>query len=454
MDIYGPMFRNLVMPAWEGGVRRRPVLRHLRSLERTQWASLDELHASQSRALRALLRHAYDHVPFYRQRFLTAGLVPSDLRGPEDLHALPIVRRADLQGRVDTRSTAGPTPTIAKQTSGTSGEPFRFGYEAASEHWRRAVKLRGYGWAGYQSGDRALHFWGARLPSPPPWATRAKVALDRALHREHYLACDQLSDDRLREAVDAIRTLAPTALVCYAQAGAELARFINRQGLRTWPTISVICGAEKLMPRDRADLEAAFGPAVFDTYGCREVMMIGAECEAHRGLHISMENLVVEIVVTENGRTRPARDGETGEVVLTDLHNYAMPFIRYANGDIARAGGMKPCVCGRTLPRITAVEGRATDTMRDGRGAAVHGLAISFLFHDLADAVQQFQAIQHKDRSVSINLVLARMLPDGALEEIRRHAAQMLEGVNVGVNVVPTLPRNAAGKHQLVVVER
>src|SRR5439155_23714298 len=111
--------------------------------------------------------------------------------------------------------------------------------------------------------------------------------------------------------------------------------YINRNGLRSWETFPVLCGAERVLPRDRADLEEAFGPAVFDTYGCREVMMIATECEAHHGLHTSMENLVVEIVVTENGKQRLAREGESGEVVFTDLHNLAMPFIRYANGDIA-----------------------------------------------------------------------------------------------------------------------
>ena len=72
-------------------------------------------------------------------------------------------------------------------------------------------------------------------------------------------------------------------IVCYAQAGAELARYINRNGLRAWPTIPVICGAERVLPHDRADLEEAFGPAVFDTYGCREVMMIARRVRGARG---------------------------------------------------------------------------------------------------------------------------------------------------------------------------
>ncbi len=172
---------------------------------------------------------------------------------------------------------------------------------------------------------------------PGATRTRAKIKLDHYLHRDIHIPCAIMTDAQLLHVVDVLTRTRPHVLVCYAQAGGELARFINRRNLRAWSTLPVICGAERLLPGDRADLEEAFGPTVFDTYGCREVMMIAAECEAHDGLHVSMENLVVEVVVTENGTQRPAREGETGEVVLTDLHNRAMPFIRYANGDTAIA---------------------------------------------------------------------------------------------------------------------
>src|SRR5690606_22619888 len=127
-----------------------------------------------------------------------------------------------------------------KQTSGTTGEPLVFGFEPDSEHWRRAVRLRGYEWAGYRPGDRALHFWGGLLPTEPPWATRIKIALDRRMHRDIYIPCAVMNDARLRDVVRVIETVQPHVFICYAQAGAELARFVNRKGLRSWPTIPVI----------------------------------------------------------------------------------------------------------------------------------------------------------------------------------------------------------------------
>jgi phenylacetate-CoA ligase len=166
-----------------------------------------------------------------------------------------------------------------------------------------------------------------------------------------------------------------------------------------------------------------------------------------------MENLVVEIVVTENGRERPAREGESGEVVLTDLHNHGMPFIRYANGDIATVGSSRRCRCGRTLPRIHSVQGRVSETLRDASGAAVCGVAFGNLFYDVSSAVQQFQVIQHRDTSVTIRLVQAEELPRSALAQIRANASRMLAGIAVRVEIVHELPRSPAGKHHLVVVE-
>jgi phenylacetate-CoA ligase len=454
MDIYGSLFRATLFPLWEQRVRRRPVVDRLQELRRTQYLSLDELHGLQSRALARLVDHAYAHVPAYRQQFDALGLTPRDVRTPEDLAKLGVLRRADLRAWGSARaSIAPPLPTIRKQTSGTTGEPLLFGFEPDSEHWRRAVRYRGYEWAGYRPGDRALHFWGAPMPRTPPLATRIKVALDRALHREHYVHCAVMTEDRLDEVVATIRARRPAAFVCYSQAGGELARYIKRRGLRTWKPIPTICGAERVTARDRVDLEDAFGP-VFDVYGCREVMMIAGECEAHDGLHVSMENLIVEIVVTENGRERIAREGETGEVVVTDLHNLGMPFIRYANGDVATAGPTSRCACGRTLPRIRSVQGRISETLHDGQGVAVSGIALSYAMYEASAGVRQFQIVQHRDRSVTVRLVQLEELSDATLGEIRGYVANLLAGLEVRVEVVPDLPRSPAGKHEVVVVEQ
>jgi phenylacetate-CoA ligase len=451
MDLYGKLVRRVLYPAWESGVRRRPTLGRLRQLLRLERASLDEIESFQRRELAALLRHAYAHVPHYRRVMEQAGVRPDDIRGPGDLHKLPILGRQAARDSASERvSTAPPLPAIKKTTGGTTGEPLVIRYDTGSEYWRQAIRLRGFGWTGWRVGDPALHYWG-EYTRERSLVERAKQGLDRALKREHYVDCTPRGDAHKAEVVELIRRIRPRAIFCYAQAGAELARYINRTGGRTWDTIPVVCGAERVFPSDRAALEQAFGPAVFETYGCREVMLIATECGEHDGLHVQMENIVVELVDAEG---EPVQPGEVGEVVLTDLHNLGQPFIRYANGDLAVAMPDRPCACGRAHPRLASVEGRQTETLRDREGRPVGGMVFNLAFSPLAEAVRQFQAIQHRDGSITVKVVpAARQLPPAALEHVEKSCARYLPGVQVTFEAVEDIPTTRTGKRRVVVVE-
>jgi phenylacetate-CoA ligase len=453
-DVYGQVFRRLIYPSWESAIRKRPTLGHLQRLERTQWCSLDELQALQQTELLKLLSHARERVPHYRARFAEVGLTPDSVRHLDDLSKLPLLTREDATQHFEARkSTAAPLPAIDKATSGTTGVPLLFAYDRGSEYWRLATKLRGYGWAGYLAGDRSLHFWGSPPVRPPPLAKRAKVSLDHWLRREHYVDCTDRSEQRLEQMVRLIRSLRPTVIVCYAQAGAVLARHVNDNGSRDWGDIAVIAAAERLFPSDRESLVKAFGPGVFETYGNREVMLIAAECEAHQGLHLSMENLIVEIVVRDGGAERPARQGELGEVVITDLHNYGAPFIRYVTGDLAVQCAAGRCACGRSLGRLESVEGRKADTLRDGAGRAVSGLFFNVLFAALARQVREFQVVQRKDLAIDLKIVPTTLFHDSLLDDVRNHCQKHIPGVELRTEIVSQLTADRGGKLRVVAVE-
>jgi phenylacetate-CoA ligase len=454
-DLYGLAFRKVLYPAWETALRRRPTLAHLSRLERTQWCSSDELEALQSEELRKLLRHAFASSPHYRRRFEAAGIHPDDIRGVEDIRKLPLLTREEAVDSAEERkSESAPLPDIRKMTSGTTGTPLSFAYDHGSEYWRQATKLRGYGWAGYRPGDRSLHFWGSMdSVRTPKTRVRLKQSLDHLVRREHYVNCAELSEEALEHAVHEIRTRKPAVIVCYAQAGAALARYVAATGKRDWDDIAVISAAERLFPADRAALVEAFGPGVFETYGSREVMLIAAECPAHEGLHVSMENLVVEVIVREDGKERPARPGELGEVVVTDLHNHGSPFIRYLNGDLAIPMAESRCACGRSLSRLEAVEGRATDTLRDGEGRPVAGMFFIVLFSVLADQVRRFQVVQRKDRSVDVRLVPGGAFDASLPQRVQTTCARFLPGIDLRAEVVPDIPTGPSGKLRVVMVE-
>ena len=369
MDLYRPLLEKALFPAFEAA-RGRPTVSLLRYLHSTETWSADALRDLQAGLLRRLLCHAYAHTAYYRTLLDDLGLHPDEVHSVDDLRYLPVLGRDVARDTIDERTaTAPPRWVVEKVTSGIDGAPVVVKYNAESRHWRDATRWRGYGWAGYRIGMRAMHYW-ADPPAPDGWLHRGKQAPDRAFTRDLHVDGIVRSEAALAGAVRELERFQPEVIVAYAAGAAALSRFVNDHVLRHWGAIPVIVGAERLWPYDRSQIEAAFGPA-FETYGCREVLLIGAECEAHDGLHTSMENLIVEVVVREpDGRLRAARPGETGEVVVTDLHNLACPMIRYATGDLAVARGDGRCACGRGLVKIGPRAGRVAQTLPDEIGRA------------------------------------------------------------------------------------
>jgi phenylacetate-CoA ligase len=456
IDLYGPLLAKALFPAFEAARGRPtlPLLRYVRETERWSPAQLQDLQVG---FLRRVLRHAHKHTAYYRELLDARGLTAEDFRSVADLQRLPVLDRPTLRATIETRTAAvPPLPVITKTTSGSSGEPVVVRYNAESRHWRDAIRWRGYGWGGYQIGMRALHYWGAGPAAVTTWWKQKKTAVDRMIKRDLYLDCTPRGDAALADAVKQLQRFEPQVIVAYASGAGALARYVNAHGLRTWGEIPVLTGAEAMTADDRAAIAQAFGPA-FDTYGCREVMLIGSECEHHDGLHTSMENLIVELVVRQpDGSVRAARPGETGEVCVTDLHNLACPMIRYLNGDLAVARDDAPCPCGRGLARIGPIDGRVTDTLFDGSGRAVGGLVFNILLASIGGVVRSFQVVQRLDRSIVFKVVLfsGTELPARETQILRDHAATYVPGVPFTIEVVDDIPLSPAGKRRVVVVEK
>jgi phenylacetate-CoA ligase len=454
-DLYGPLLEKALFPAFEAA-RGRPTVPLLRYLHSTERWSLGALRDLQVGLLRRLLRHAYQHTAYYRDVMDDRGIRPEDIESPDQLAQLPILDRDTVRATMDTRlAGAPPRAVIKKSTSGTTGEPVVVKYNAESRHWRDATKWRGYGWGGYRIGMRALHYWGFGPPAPS-WVHRRKIWLDRRLKRDLYVDCTPRGEAALMAAVKQLRDFKPQVIVAYAAGAATLAKFVNDQNLRTWKDIPVLVGAERLWPQDREAVTQAFGPA-FETYGCREMMLMASECEHHNGMHASMETQIIELIVREpDGTERPARPGETGEVVVTDLHNLACPMIRYLNGDLAVAHEASVCECGRSLTRIGPIEGRTTETLRDGRGNAVSGLVFNVLFGVMDQVAKKFQVVQRLDGSVIMKVVpqIGSRLPDENYRAIHAFADKYLPEAPFAIEYVEDIPLTAAGKRKVVVVEK
>ena len=453
MDLYEPLLGKVLFPAFEAA-RGRPTVSLRNQLERTQWWSSKRLRELQTGYLRRLVRHAFDHTEYYRDELEERRLRPEQIDDLSALRALPVLDRATVRATLGSRTATVPAVAVRKTTSGTSGQPVTVKYGSESRHWRDATRLRGYGWAGYEIGMRAFHFWG-QPPQRTTWFQRTKEQLDRWLKRDLYVDCTPRHDDALARAIASLEDHRSDVIVAYATGAATLARFVNERGLRTWRDIPVLACAERLWRHDRDVIEQTFGPA-FETYGCREMMLIGSECERHDGLHTSMENLIVELIVREqDGTFREARPGETGEVAITDLHNLSCPMIRYLTGDLAVARTDDRCPCGRGLVRIGPIEGRVTHALRDRQGRMISGLVFNVLFATIGELARSFQVVQRTDRSVVLKIV---PMSGSALSQrddrtIRDYAQKYLRDTRFSIELVSEIPLTAAGKREIVVIE-
>ncbi|HXK16289.1 MAG TPA: hypothetical protein VNG33_00695 [Polyangiaceae bacterium] len=446
---YGSVFKHLLLPAWERGVRGRETLSYLDQLEQTQWFSREELDALETHALVQLLDYAGSNVPYYRELFRKFRFDPRGVRSRADLAELPLLTREIVRERyADLVDPAHRGKNLKKGTSGSTGKPLKFEYSRVSECWRQAIKTRGYGWAGYRPGRKTFFYWAAVSAGAPT----LKIRVDRALKREVFF--DSMKQDLAARqlALGTLRRMRPEIIVCYTQACAQFARWIVDNRLRDWDDIPVICAAEAVLPADRAVLRRAFGAEIFESYGSRETMLMAAECEEHAGMHLSEENLLLEVV--QSGQ--PLGPGESGDVVVTDLHNYGMPMIRYVNGDIALFANDERCACGRALRRLERVDGRRADTMLDAAGNAVPGIVFHVLFSDARqEIVRQFQAIQSANGEVVLKVVRGRDFAEDAFRHVTGRFSEYLRGLPFTIEFHETIaPHQRSGKHQTIIVER
>jgi phenylacetate-CoA ligase len=449
--LYAWSYSSVLSPFWEKRVRGRGTYDILSTIESTQWLSEDAIEALQLEKLRRLLAYAGEQVPYYRELFARAGFDPRGVASRDDLAVIPPLTKDIIRERYDDLvAPAYRGKNFKKGTSGSTGTPLKFEYSFESECWRLATKLRGYRWAGLREGLPALYYW-AQVYATPTGFRGAKLRLDRAFRRELFIDSMRQNEVTMREAVDALRRHRPAAIVGYTQSMAQWARFILERGLRDWDDIPVICGAEAVLPGDRAVLSKVFGPEVFDTYGSRETMLMAAECSAHAGLHLTEENLLLE--VTSAGR--PLGPGVPGDVLVTDLNNYGMPFIRYANGDIATMAAPGRCPCGRGLRRLSCVDGRRAETLRDPHGETIPGIVFHVLFSDARrEVVKQFQAVQRASGDVVLKVVRGQDYTSPEFAAKVERLREYLRGLPLEVEFLDFIPPAPTGKRKTVVVER
>ncbi len=404
----------LLMPFHHWMISRTASL-YYDELKQSQWLSPEKIKEYQEIKLQKLINHSYYHVGYYRELFDELGLKPSDIKTIEDLQKLPLLNKAIVRSNLhfDLMSDNHNKKNVLKvSTSGSTGEPFVCYADKHQLEIRWASTLRSQEWSGYRFGDKQARLWHQTIGMTTLQVIREKI--DAFFNRRMFIPAYEMNKRNLEGFINQLKQNKPVLIDGYAESFNFLAHYIENYGLEGVKPKAIMSSAQLLPPQSRKIMEKQFGCGVFDKYGSREFSGIAYECDAHDGHHVVAESYIVEIL--KDGK--PAKPGETGEVVITDLNNYCMPFIRYRIGDLAVAvDNSKACSCGRGLPKIGDIEGRVQAIIMTNNGSYIPGTFFAHFFKDYDYIVRQYQVVQEEHGKITLKIVKGLSFAESVFKE-------------------------------------
>jgi phenylacetate-CoA ligase len=450
VTLYNTIARHVLAPSLDR-MRGTSTMKCLAELEESQWWPRERIEELQSQRLRRLIEHAHARVPYYRALMNERGLRPCDIQSASDLQTLPLLTKDTVRTRPTSLLAEGfPGSELrAGTTSGSTGVPLTF-HGTREDRANRGVArtMRAHEWAGIRIGDPL-----AVVGRPHAYRVgkgRLLCSLGMRAKRAVHIDPNSLTDAALPAIVNRLARANVQGLIGYPASLSVIASFIEQSSSQRLALKAVITGGEQLTDRDRRVLARVFGTEPYSNYSASEVFDFASECMAHRGLHIAAEDVVVEIV-DDSGM--PVTQGRQGRIVVTNLHNYGMPFIRYDLGDTgALLGGT--CPCGRELPVLSGLIGRSNTYLhtRSGRRISPGGLYLDRL---ASLPVLQYQVVQEDLDTVVMYLVPATVQSPEELSALREKVHGMFvgafgESIRFDVQFTGQIAPGAAGKHTFV----
>ncbi len=380
--------------------------------ERIETMSRDEMTALQSARLRDAAARAYQHLPIYRDKMKRAGLLPGDIRGTEDLGALPCVYKTDLRDSYPFGMIAVPMSEVIRihASSGTTGKQTVVGYtkrdiDLWNECMARSLTMCGvtrddilhvsYGY-GLFTGGLGGHYGGETIGC----------------------ATIPVGTGNTKRQMQIMEDFGSTVLLCTPSYAMLLGDAVQSAGLRDKIKLRIgVHGAEPWTESMRAEIEARLGIQAYDIYGLSEISGPGVanECTCKNGLHIHEDHFLVEVLDPDTGRPLP--DGQRGELVFTCVTKEAMPLIRYNTRDITSITH-ETCDCGRTLVRMQKPTGR-TDDMLIIRGVNVFPSQIESVLLGFGEAAPYYLIVVDRQDNSDTLEILVEMTDSFFSDEVR-----------------------------------
>ena len=437
---------NVFFPLHEW-VKGHPTFRVLKEMEEADFLTFAEMEQLRVTKLRKLIEYTHANVPYVQNMMQKAGLKPSDIQVPADLVKLPLMTKAEVRKyRMELRSKiAGKLDCIS--TGGSSGEPLMFDISMERLAACLAIRQRAMRWWGMSAGDKEYALWGS--PVEVTRQDRIRHVRDTIMGTR-LLSAFEMSEPVMSRYLDLIEKGHCRTIISYPSSIYLLCLHARKEGRnlrRTGIKIVFVCG-EVLYPHQRELIAETLNCPVANGYGGRDSGGISHECP-HLGMHIMADCTIVEIL---DAQGQPVPEGESGEIVVTDLYSREVPFIRYKTGDRGALTSRR-CPCGRPLPLLEKIEGRSTDFIVAPDGTILHALGVIYVLREI-NGVAQFKIRQKTVDRLDVHIVRNEHYKMEDEARIREGLRKRLHApVEVVIEYVDTIPPERSGKFRYVISE-
>lgn len=420
----------------------KTYLEAYRSMKRQY--SPDKLHLMRNKKLRHLVEYSYYNIKYYRELFDKSGITPSDIKTLEDIEKIPITTKQDLRSRFWDFLPHNMPKCRVYRTSGSTGVPVCIFSDDNSRLHNSAAVIRSRSAMGLPFASHPILTLLKNETEPifkaPHWTYL------QGIHKTYYINPYIDSDENIEYANNILRLLKKPAIISITPALACFAEKVNK-GVFFKPDdpCSLSTVGDTLSQQTRCSIESVFGVMVNDVYACSEIGEVAWQCSKGEGYHINADNVILEII--KDGM--PSNSNEVGEVVVTNLNRFAMPFIRYANGDLSEFL-TEECPCGCKLPMLKRIVGRSGQDIQLPNGKKVPWNHLKgFMNHP---HVRQFQLVQSKKGDFLVKYVKESGVDSHWLETLllERFNAILNNQIPIHFACVKTIPPASNGKNKLV----
>jgi phenylacetate-coenzyme A ligase PaaK-like adenylate-forming protein len=428
-------------------VRYGPTFnRQLSFLKESQWWSREDLERYQAEQLGRVLKHAYDHVPFYYRLFKQLSLKPEDFSRPGILREIPFLDKDTVLENLPDLIATDRRRMIYLTTGGTSGKQLKIYADPANRVKEQAFIHDLWSRVGYDFHSRRAVLRGKVIRTdhyPRTWKYDP-------WRKELLLSTYDMTDENLSLYIEKIKEYRTEFIHCYPSTITVLAKFVKKYDINDFPPIkAVLATSENTYPGQREFVEETLKTRYVDLYGHVEQLVLAGECEVNSQYHIYPQYGYTEIIGPDDKEV--TEDGGRGEIIGTGFINTVMPLIRYRTGDwaIVKKGW---CSCGRKYPLLEKVEGRWHQDMIVGKRGNLISIAAINTHSDVYDRVRQYQFWQERPGQIILKVVKDKEYRDDDTSRIVNYLKERFAGdVDVIIEFVNEISRTGRGKFKYLI---